>query len=197
MLTQEIVERLPKFYPYQVGQKGNLQEWYHDWEDAGGTDHRHQSHWFGLHPGKHITPYNTPELAEACATTLILRGDKSTGWATGWRINLWAKLWNGNKAYDMLRVLLKYVDPDDMNGKRRGGGTYPIESRIGEHDPGVRNDNGSHGTDHRLDARTDLRREVARTTAHAEHPAGDDRRSSPRGAWSHRREPCRVHRHVC
>ena len=123
--TKEIEERLPNFYPYQIGKKGNLQEWYHDWEDAGGTDHRHQSHLFGLHPGKHITPYNTPELAEASATTLILRGDKSTGWATGWRINLWAKLWNGDKAYDMLRVLLKYVDPDEMNGKRRGGGTYP------------------------------------------------------------------------
>jgi alpha-L-fucosidase 2 len=123
--TEEITERLPDFYPYQIGGKGNLQEWYHDWDDAGGPHHRHQSHLFGLHPGNHITPYDTPELAEASATTLVLRGDKSTGWATGWRINLWAKLWNGNKAYEMFRILLKYVDPDEMNGERRGGGTYP------------------------------------------------------------------------
>jgi alpha-L-fucosidase 2 len=123
--TEEITERLPNFYPYQIGKKGNLQEWYHDWDDAGGPHHRHQSHLFGLHPGNHITPYDTPELAEASATTLVLRGDKSTGWATGWRINLWAKLWDGNKAYQMFRVLLKYVEPDAIRKERKGGGTYP------------------------------------------------------------------------
>jgi alpha-L-fucosidase 2 len=123
-LTEKIKEVQKELYPYQIGAKGNLQEWYYDWEDQD-PKHRHQSHLFGLHPGHHITPYGTPELAEACRTTLELKGDNTTGWSKGWRINLWARLWDGNRAYKMYRELLRYVDPDGMNGKRRGGGTYP------------------------------------------------------------------------
>ncbi|HRX92906.1 MAG TPA: glycoside hydrolase N-terminal domain-containing protein [Chitinophagaceae bacterium] len=111
-------------HPYSIGKKGNLQEWYYDWEDSD-PKHRHQTHLFGLHPGHHITPYETPDLANACRTTLEIKGDQTTGWSKGWRINLWARLWDGNRAYKMYRELLKYVDPDGMNGQRRGGGTYP------------------------------------------------------------------------
>lgn len=111
-------------YPYQVGKKGNLQEWYYDWEDAD-PQHRHQSHLFGLYPGHHITPEATPDLARACKTSLEIRGDRTTGWSKGWRINLWARLWDGNRAYKIFRELLNYVDPDEMQGSRRGGGTYP------------------------------------------------------------------------
>ena len=122
--SKKIVERLANLHPYSIGEKGNLQEWYYDWEDGDPT-HRHQTHLFGLHPGNHITPYGTPELAKACSTTLEIKGDETTGWSKGWRINLWARLWDGNRAYKMYRELLKYVDPDGMNGERRGGGTYP------------------------------------------------------------------------
>ncbi len=116
---------LAKLYPYQVGKKGNLQEWYFDWEDNEPT-HRHQSHLFGLHPGHQITPDKTPELAQACRKTLELRGDETTGWSKGWRINLWARLWDGNHAYKMYRELLKYVEPDEKKvNYQRGGGTYP------------------------------------------------------------------------
>ncbi|HMB62273.1 MAG TPA: glycoside hydrolase family 95 protein [Eudoraea sp.] len=111
-------------YPYQIGKKGNLQEWHYDWEDENHL-HRHQSHLFGLYPGHHITPEETPELAYACRTSLEIKGDKTTGWSKGWRINLWARLGDGNRAYKMYRELLNYVDPDGMNGSRRGGGTYP------------------------------------------------------------------------
>jgi alpha-L-fucosidase 2 len=111
-------------YPYQIGKKGNLQEWYYDWEDKDPV-HRHQSHLFGLYPGHHITPDETPELAEACRTSLEIKGDETTGWSKGWRINLWARLRDGNRAYKMYRELLNYVDPDEMKGSRRGGGTYP------------------------------------------------------------------------
>lgn len=111
-------------YPYQIGKKGNLQEWYYDWEDNDPA-HRHQSHLFGLYPGHHITPDETPELAEACRKSLEIKGDKTTGWSKGWRINLWARLSDGNRAYKMYRELLNYVDPDGMKGSRRGGGTYP------------------------------------------------------------------------
>lgn len=117
---------LSKLYPYQIGKKGNLQEWYFDWEDND-PKHRHQSHLFGLFPGNHITPLKTPDLAQASKKTLEIKGDETTGWSKGWRINLWARLWDGNRAYKMYRELLRYVDPDGKKTEkpRRGGGTYP------------------------------------------------------------------------
>ena len=117
---------LSKLYPYQIGKKGNLQEWYFDWEDNE-PKHRHQSQLFGLFPGDHITPLKTPDLAEASKKTLEIKGDETTGWSKGWRINLWARLWDGNRAYKMYRELLRYVDPDGKKTEkpRRGGGTYP------------------------------------------------------------------------
>ena len=114
-----------KLYPYQIGKKGNLQEWYYDWEDPE-PQHRHQSHLFGLFPGNHISPVTTPELANACRKTLEIKGDETTGWSKGWRINLWARLLDGNHAYKMYRELLKYVEPDCVKTNyARGGGTYP------------------------------------------------------------------------
>ena len=92
--TNKVMSVHDNLYPYQIGKKGNLQEWYYDWEDKD-PKHRHQSHLFGLYPGHHITPDETHELAEACRTTLEIKGDKTTGWSKGWRINLWARLWRG------------------------------------------------------------------------------------------------------
>jgi len=116
---------IEKLYPYQIGKKGNLQEWYHDWEDVS-PKHRHQSHLFGLYPGHQITPEKTPELAEACKTTLNIKGDETTGWSKGWRINLWARLWDGNRAYKLYRELLNYVEPVGVKTNySKGGGTYP------------------------------------------------------------------------
>lgn len=122
--TKRVKEIFPHLLPYQVGAKGQLQEWYHDWEDKE-PQHRHQSHLYGLFPGFHITPWATPELAKASRTTLEIKGDETTGWSKGWRINLWARLWDGNRAYKMYRELLRYVDPDLSGGTRRRGGTYP------------------------------------------------------------------------
>jgi len=122
----ELKKDLANLHPYQVGKKGNLQEWYFDWEDKD-PKHRHQSHLFGLFPGDHITPQKTPDLAAASRKTLEIKGDETTGWSKGWRINLWARLWDGNRAYKMYRELLRYVDPDGKKTEkpRRGGGTYP------------------------------------------------------------------------
>ena len=119
-LVAEIDSVLARLLPYRIGRKGNLQEWYHDWEDAD-PHHRHQTHLIGLFPGHHISPEQTPELARAAARTLELRGGPSTGWSTGWRINLWARLQNAGKAYSTYRMLLTYVD----DGEHWGGGTYP------------------------------------------------------------------------
>lgn len=122
---ERLENALPRLHPYQVGKKGNLQEWYHDWEDVD-PKHRHQTHLFGLYPGRHITPDDTPELAEACRKTLEIKGDESTGWSKGWRINLWARLRDGERAYKMYRELLRYVDPSGLETKYSGGGgTYP------------------------------------------------------------------------
>ncbi|MDJ1492120.1 glycoside hydrolase family 95 protein [Cytophagaceae bacterium DM2B3-1] len=116
---------LSQLYPYQIGKKGNLQEWYYDWEDQD-PKHRHQSHLFGLFPGHHISPSLTPELAKACQRSLEIKGDETTGWSKGWRINLWARLGDGNHAYRMIRELLHYVEPDAIRSRSSNkGGTYP------------------------------------------------------------------------
>ncbi|MBR5326056.1 MAG: glycoside hydrolase family 95 protein, partial [Prevotella sp.] len=81
--------------PYTVGHMGDLNEWYYDWDDHD-FHHRHQSHLIGLYPGNHLTD---PILQKATARTLELKGDETTGWSTGWRINLWARLKNGEKAH--------------------------------------------------------------------------------------------------
>ncbi|KPM48259.1 glycoside hydrolase family 95 protein [Jiulongibacter sediminis] len=121
----EIEKALIRLRPYKVGAKGNLQEWYHDWEDAE-PQHRHQSHLYGLHPGRHITIKETPALAAAAQKSLEIKGDETTGWSKGWRINLWARLQDGNHAYKMYRELLRYVKPDAIRPRNEGhGGTYP------------------------------------------------------------------------
>jgi alpha-L-fucosidase 2 len=109
---------LNNLYPYQIGRKGNLQEWYYDWEDED-PKHRHQSHLYGLYPGTHITTENTPVIAAAAKKTLEIKGDETTGWSKGWRINLWARLKDGEHAYKMYRELLKYVEPDAFGPRQQ------------------------------------------------------------------------------
>lgn len=104
-LRKEWKQIRDKIYPMRVGEKGNLIEWYKDWEDED-PQHRHVSHLFGLHPGRQISPLKTPELAEACNKTLQVRGDGGTGWSKAWKINFHARLLNGDHAYKMYRELL-------------------------------------------------------------------------------------------
>lgn len=125
-LVKRIDRTLKKLRPYKIGKNGRLVEWYYDWADWEPT-HRHQSHLYGVYPGRHITPEANPELAAAAEKTLELKGEKTTGWSTGWRVNLFARLKDAAKAYKTYRMLLKYVSPDKYKGDdaRRGGGTYP------------------------------------------------------------------------
>ncbi|MDE6135805.1 MAG: glycoside hydrolase family 95 protein [Muribaculaceae bacterium] len=125
-LSDSIEAVLPRLQPYRVGSRGNLCEWPEDWNDPEPW-HRHQSHLFGLYPGHHITVDDTPVLANACRRTLELKGDDTTGWSTGWRINLRARLRDSDTAYGTYRTLLRYISPDRYEGDdaRRGGGTYP------------------------------------------------------------------------
>tara|TARA_B100001093_G_scaffold519149_1_gene606807 strand:+ start:42573 stop:45035 length:2463 start_codon:yes stop_codon:yes gene_type:complete len=125
VFEQKLLNYLEELHPYQIGKNGQLLEWYHDWDDTD-PKHRHQSHLFGLYPGMHINPEKTPELAEASKKTLNIKGDKSTGWSQGWRINLWARLKDGNRAHKLYKELLTFVDPSGLNyNYTNGGGTYP------------------------------------------------------------------------
>ena len=117
-----ISEAMSRLHPYTVGHQGDLNEWYYDWDDVD-IKHRHQSHLIGLYPGHHLTDV---DLQKAAEQTLIQKGDQTTGWSTGWRINLWARLHQAEKAYQLFRRLLTFVHPEDYRGadKRHGGGTY-------------------------------------------------------------------------
>ncbi|MBP5376132.1 MAG: glycoside hydrolase family 95 protein [Bacteroidaceae bacterium] len=121
-------EALSRLQPYKIGKKGNLQEWFYDWEDED-PHHRHQSHLFGIYPGHNIDDgVNSKEsIHRAASKTLELKGDQTTGWSTGWRVNLYARLHDAKNAYHIYRKLLSYVSPDGYRGPdaRRGGGTYP------------------------------------------------------------------------
>ena len=121
-------EALKRLLPYKIGKKGNLQEWYYDWDDED-PHHRHQSHLFGIYPGHDLNDgvHSKEEIHRAASKTLELKGDQTTGWSTGWRVNLYARLHDAKNAYHIYRKLLSYVSPDGYRGPdaRRGGGTYP------------------------------------------------------------------------
>jgi len=106
-LVREIKTARAKLPPMRVGRQGQLQEWPFDWDaDAEDVHHRHVSHLYGLYPSRQIDPERTPELAAAAKRSLEIRGDKATGWATAWRINLWARLRDGDHAHAILKLLL-------------------------------------------------------------------------------------------
>ncbi len=113
---------LKRLYPYHIGQYGQLQEWFLDW-DSPQDKHRHLSHLFGLFPGNQISPRHTPDLAAAAKQSMIHRGDVSTGWSMAWKINWWARLEDGDHALKILKAGLVYIGPRDDSVK--GGGTYP------------------------------------------------------------------------
>jgi alpha-L-fucosidase 2 len=106
----------------QIGQYGQLQEWIKDW-DKPDDKHRHISHLYGLYPANQISPYRNPELFSAANQTLISRGDISTGWSMGWKVNFWARMKDGNHAYTLIKNQLTLVSPKVQSGQ--GGGTYP------------------------------------------------------------------------
>jgi len=117
---------LARLHPYTIGKDGDLNEWYYDWDDWD-PQHRHQSHLIGLYPGNHMLSGKWKEERKACERTLEIKGDHTTGWSTGWRINLWARLHKPEQAYHIYQKLLTYVSPDKYRGpdRRRSGGTYP------------------------------------------------------------------------
>ena len=120
-LVSKIKETIKRLPPMQVGKWGQLQEWMYDWDNPK-DNHRHVSHLYGLFPSNQISPFRTPELFSAARTSLVARGDESTGWSMGWKVNLWARLLDGDHAFKLITdQLTPSIQPD---GRQRGG-TYP------------------------------------------------------------------------
>ncbi|MBR7095629.1 MAG: glycoside hydrolase family 95 protein [Clostridia bacterium] len=117
----ELAALLPRLRGFGIGSEGELLEWAENVREYQ-PNHRHISHLYGLHPARMITLEDTPELAEACRISLLRRGDDSTGWAMGWRINQWARLKDGDHALRLLDTQLRISTCDIM--KITGGGTY-------------------------------------------------------------------------
>ena len=108
-----------KLPPMQIGKHAQLQEWLEDFDEP--TDkHRHVSHLYGLFPAEQISPYRNPEIFAAAKNSLVYRGDVSTGWSMAWKINLWARLQDGNHAY---KLITDQISP--VTSRNQSGGTYP------------------------------------------------------------------------
>ena len=110
--------KLNGLLPLQSGRWGQLQEWMDDWDNPDDT-HRHVSHLYAMYPSNQISPIRTPKLAAAARTSLIHRGDPSTGWSMGWKVCLWSRLLDGNHAWKLIGDQLTLV----RNEKKKGG-TY-------------------------------------------------------------------------
>jgi len=116
--ADSLLQKRSQLPPMQVGQFGQLQEWLDDVDDPK-DNHRHISHLYGLFPSNQISPYSTPQLFSAAKNTLLQRGDISTGWSMGWKVNWWARMLDGNHAYKLIQNQLTPVGT--VQG---GGGTY-------------------------------------------------------------------------
>lgn len=114
---------LSKMPPLQIGKDGRLLEWCEELQEQDAA-HRHVSHLYGLYPGNEISIRRTPELADACRRSLMCRTDGGTGWSLAWKINLWARLGEGDHALALLKRQMRLVKTTDLACRHSGGGTY-------------------------------------------------------------------------
>lgn len=118
---KSMVTRLP---PMRIGRYNQLQEWMEDLDNPN-DKHRHISHLYGLYPSNQISPYSNPLLFQAAKNTLLQRGDMATGWSIGWKINFWARMFDGNHAYRIIKNMLKILPGDEVVKDYPEGRTYP------------------------------------------------------------------------
>ncbi len=121
-MTTEMSEALVRLPAYQIGRHGQLQEWLMDFDEVE-PHHRHMSHLYPLYPGMELDWSRSPELMEACRVTMERRGDVATGWSMGWKICLWARLCDGDRAERLIRTQLRLCE--EGKGIQFAGGTYP------------------------------------------------------------------------
>ncbi len=127
----ELKETIAKMADFKIGSDGQLLEYDDDYPEVE-PHHRHVSHLYALHPARLITVDGTPELAKACRRTLERRGDNGTGWSLGWKINFWARLFDGDHALKLIELQLRPVKSIGVN-YTKGGGTY--ENLFDAHPP--------------------------------------------------------------
>lgn len=118
---KQTLEKLP---PMQIGKHNQLQEWLED-VDNPKDEHRHISHLYGLYPSNQISPYSNPELFQAARNTLLQRGDKATGWSIGWKVNFWARMLDGNHAFQIIKNMIQLLPNDHLAKEYPNGRTYP------------------------------------------------------------------------
>jgi alpha-L-fucosidase 2 len=130
---KELEDKRARLAPTRIGSDGRIMEWLEEYGEPEPT-HRHLSHLWGLYPGNEITPQRTPDLAAAARKSLEARGDVSTGWSLAFKINLWARLGDGNRAHRLLSLLLTPVGTAPAQpGVRFNGGSY--ENLFDAHPP--------------------------------------------------------------
>lgn len=123
-LCDTLQQLLHRLSPMQIGRYNQLQEWLEDLDNPH-DNHRHISHAYGLYPSNQISPYRHPELFQAMRNTMLQRGDQATGWSIGWKINLWARLLDGDHAYRIIGNMLKLLPSDAVAKEYPDGRTYP------------------------------------------------------------------------
>ena len=124
IFAAELLAKRDRLPPTQIGSDGRVMEWLEAYPEQD-PHHRHTSHLWGLYPGNEISLTGTPALADAAKKTLIARGDESTGWATAFRMGMWARLHDGDHAFVMLQNLIKPAAGKNPNGTQWTGGCYP------------------------------------------------------------------------
>jgi alpha-L-fucosidase 2 len=122
-LLAKISSALPNLASPGISSDGRIMEWSEEFKE---TDirHRHVSHLYMLYPGNQIDPLTDPELANAARKSLDVRTDVGTGWSLAWKVNFWARLKDGDRAYKLLKNLLRPIENTGLN-MSNGGGTYP------------------------------------------------------------------------
>ncbi len=122
---KKLIAAKAKIRPLEIGKAGQLEEWGHDWdENAPEKNHRHISHLFAAYPGWQISPATSPALASAVRESLRERGDEATGWSNAWKINLYARLRDGDHAFKILGEQLRLAGSVGTDYHGEGGGTY-------------------------------------------------------------------------